>query len=399
MISYSTKIVFCGDFCLASGSKGDLIYSRERNASPWHDLRSFFGNDVFVVANIEAPITHQTVGRPYKWANLRIDPDKPHYFDGLSLAILGNNHIGDFGVDAVEDTLCFFRQNNLSCVGVGKDLRSASSPNIHIQNGCKISFISLCCPTTNSEYLATHQAAGVAPISFATLANSIVNAKEQSDIVFIYFHWGCEWVHDPAPDQLRLARHAIDCGADAVLGCHSHTIQSYEQYKGKWIFYGLGNYCFDAGVAQAPQSDGSFKEIPLTLDPPNKESLVVSFRIKEVDKQPTLELDRVQPFKFGDDFLPVPCHQSQLSFDLSAANKRLRKFVNGNASFLDQRHEVEYKSLVRNGVMAYWYQKESISPPRKALKRKLLNRAMIFVGRIKHFVKRAASVCIGGFTA
>lgn len=384
---------------MATGSKGDLEYSQGCHDTPFQSLRACFGDDICIVANIESPVTNRSVGKPYKWANLRMNPSKYNLFNGLSIANLSNNHIGDFGDEAVEDTLCFFRQNRICYTGVGKDLESACSCHVHVLDDCKVAFISLCCPTTNSEFIATHQSPGVAPLAFSTLKKSISSAKQKANVSVVYLHWGCEWVHDPAPDQLRLARHAIDCGADAVLGCHSHTIQSYEQYKGKWIFYGLGNYCFDAGVAQAPQSDGSFKEIPLTLDPPNKESLVVSFKITEVDQQPALELDRVQPFKFGDDFLPVPCHESQLSFDLNAANKRLHKYVKSNASFLDQRHEVEYKSLVRNGVMAYWYQNESISSPRKALKRELYNKARAFVGRLNHSAKKAARVCLRRFLA
>ena len=349
-----------------------------------------YDNNLFIVANIEAPVTNRSSGRPYKWANLRISPDRSRYFDGLSLAILGNNHIGDYGWEAVEDTLRFFRENNISHIGVGKNLQSACSYHAHIEGGYRIAFISLCCPTTNSEFMATHQASGVTPLAFSTLGSTISAAKQKSDIIFVYLHWGCEWVHDPAPDQLRLARHAIDCGADAVLGCHSHTIQSYEQYKGRWIFYGLGNYCFDAGVAQAPQPDGSFQEIPLTLNPQNKESLVVSFNIKEFDGCASLILDRIQPFRFDDNFIPAPCNEDQLTFDLSAANNRLRKYVDSNNDFLDMRHEVEYKCLIRNGIMAYWYQNESIIlPPRKTLKREVANAAKSLFARLNKTGKSA----------
>lgn len=389
-MSFQKRILFCGDFCLASGSKGDLAYPLERLDSPWQNLSECFGSDNFIVANLEAPVTDQTVGKPYKWANLRISPIKHQFFKGLSIANLSNNHIGDYGDRGTDDTCAFLESHNISYFGVGNNIDSAHRAFVLREGGCKIGFVSLCCPTTNSEYLATHQATGVAPLSFSTLSNSIFRAKRISDIVFLYLHWGCEWVHDPSPDQLRLARHAIDCGADAVLGCHSHTIQGYEQYKGKWIFYGLGNYCFDAGVAQAPQPDGSFKEIPLTLNPQNRESLVVSFKIKELDGCASLELDRIQPFRFDDDFLPVPCNEDQLSFDLSAANKRLANYINSNAEFLDKRHEVEYKCMIRNGVMAYWYQNESItSPPRQPLKTGVSSAARSLFARLKRAGKQA----------
>ena len=389
MLNSFRKIVLCGDFCLASGSKGDLAYPQERHDSPWQNLRTCFGDDICVVANIEAAVTDRTIGKPYKWANLRINPIKDRLFKGLSVANLSNNHIGDYGDLGVGETCAFLDSRHISHLGVGRNIGSALQALILHEAGCRIGIVSLCCPTTNSEYLATHQTGGVAPLSFSTLSHAILKAKQASDVVLVYLHWGCEWVHDPAPDQLRLARHAIDCGADAVLGCHSHTIQSYEQYKGKWIFYGLGNYCFDAGVAQAPQPDGSFKEIPLTLNPQNRESLVVSFKIKELNGCVRLELDRIQPFRFGDDFLPVPCNEDQLSFDLGAANKRLANYVYRNTEFLDMRHEVEYKCIIRNGVMAYWYQDESIISHPRQPKRAVSSAARSFFAKMKSAGKKA----------
>jgi poly-gamma-glutamate synthesis protein (capsule biosynthesis protein) len=40
-------------------------------------------------------------------------------------------------------------------------------------------------------------------------------------------------------------RFFIEAGADAVVNHHQHCICGYEVYKGKPIFYGLGNFCFD----------------------------------------------------------------------------------------------------------------------------------------------------------
>ena len=41
-----------------------------------------------------------------------------------------------------------------------------------------------------------------------------------------------------------MGRLAVDSGADLVLGHHSHRIQPIEQYKGVYICYSLGNFCF-----------------------------------------------------------------------------------------------------------------------------------------------------------
>lgn len=65
--------------------------------------------------------------------------------------------------------------------------------------------------------------------------------------IFIYPHWGKEgeYTRYPAPWQRRLAREWIDAGADGVFGSHSHVPQGRECYKGKPIYYSLGNFDFD----------------------------------------------------------------------------------------------------------------------------------------------------------
>src|SRR5262249_5166072 len=176
-------------------------------------------------------------GRPYKWANLKTSPSLHWTLDGLGVAILGNNHIADFGDQGVRETKELLAQKGISVVGYGDVLDDALEPAFVGLNGKQLGIVSLCCPTTNGENLATHLTPGVAPLGMATLKQAIDSVKSRSDALAVYLHWGCECVHDPAPDQLRLARHAIDCGADAVIGCHSHTVQSYEQYRGRWIFY------------------------------------------------------------------------------------------------------------------------------------------------------------------
>lgn len=65
--------------------------------------------------------------------------------------------------------------------------------------------------------------------------------------IYVYPHWGKEgeYTRYPAPWQLKLARRWIDVGADGVFGSHSHVPQGRETYKGKPIYYSLGNFDFD----------------------------------------------------------------------------------------------------------------------------------------------------------
>ena len=60
----------------------------------------------------------------------------------------------------------------------------------------------------------------------------------------VSFHWGGEALTEPKDYQRRLARQAIDAGAQVVIGHHPHVLQGVEFYKGGVIYYSLGNFAF-----------------------------------------------------------------------------------------------------------------------------------------------------------
>ena len=77
------------------------------------------------------------------------------------------------------------------------------------------------------------------------LIAEITDAKKQTDLVVIMFHWGTEYTHQPTKRQKEFAHTAIDNGADLVLGNHPHWFQPLEMYKEKLIAYSHGNTIFD----------------------------------------------------------------------------------------------------------------------------------------------------------
>ena len=62
--------------------------------------------------------------------------------------------------------------------------------------------------------------------------------------MIVNFHWGNELKYSPTDNEVKMGRLAVDAGADLVLGHHSHRIQPIEYYKGVYICYSLGNFCF-----------------------------------------------------------------------------------------------------------------------------------------------------------
>ena len=88
---------------------------------------------------------------------------------------------------------------------------------------------------------AVHQ--GMAAV--AEMLGNIAKAKsEGAQLTLVYMHWGIERDYTPQESDMRVARQAIDAGADLVVGSHPHVVQGWEVYQGRYIVYSLGNFCF-----------------------------------------------------------------------------------------------------------------------------------------------------------
>ncbi len=75
--------------------------------------------------------------------------------------------------------------------------------------------------------------------------SDIEKLRHEVDFVILLPHWGYEFVHYPPYGVIKEARHFVSAGVDLIIGSHPHVIQGKEKYKGKWIFYSLGNFVFD----------------------------------------------------------------------------------------------------------------------------------------------------------
>jgi hypothetical protein len=73
----------------------------------------------------------------------------------------------------------------------------------------------------------------------------IGEAKSKVDYLVVYPSWGIEYTNTANAHQQELAKAIIDSGADMIVGTHPHWVQNFEMYKGKPIFYSLGNFVFD----------------------------------------------------------------------------------------------------------------------------------------------------------
>lgn len=229
-----------------------------------------------VFGNVEAPFTDRTKGLAgIKEGGKYVLKNPVKSFDafkmcGFNLVSLANNHILDYYKEGVLDTYRLFEENGIAHSGTGENLEKAREPAIIEKNGVKVGLLSY---TDMAEivykgnppisFIAGKDKFGVAPKKRDYIIEDIKKTKPSVDLLIISLHWGIEESFDIADYQIKMAHEFIDSGADIILGHHPHQFQGIELYKGKPIFYSLGNFVFDQN------------------DPENQEGFIASLEYEE----------------------------------------------------------------------------------------------------------------------
>ena len=201
-------------------------------------------NNEFSYSNRGYPI-------PAKTYTFRAPPENVGIFAdmGVDVAYLANNHVFDYGSDALLDTLQTLDEAGIPRIGAGMDIAEASRPVFYIAGGRKIAYIGAGCIERYSVF--TPGAGEATPGIFrvdennADLLLSIIEScAEESDLVIVNLHWGIESTSVLEEYQRQLGQMCIDAGADAVIGAHPHVLQGAEFYNGTPIIYSTGNFWF-----------------------------------------------------------------------------------------------------------------------------------------------------------
>lgn len=254
---------FTGDINLAEGWSTTRYLDGQNGEirscfSPelWEEMQSadiLMVNNEFTYSNRGTPLS----GKAYTF---RADPERVNVIAeiGTDVLSLANNHVYDYGEEALLDTLDTIEQAGIPYVGAGRNLQEAMKPVYFIANGRKIAIVSATQIERSTNYTkeATDDTAGVLktlnPDKFLSV---IEKTRLCSDYVIVFVHWGTENTNYYGNDQIELGQKFIDAGADVIIGGHTHCLQGFDFYNGKPIIYSLGNYWFnnrsiDTGLSQ-----------------------------------------------------------------------------------------------------------------------------------------------------
>lgn len=195
-----------------------------------------------LVLNLEYPISSRGTPLPGK-VNLRAPVS--HLVDTFGrrpIAVsLANNHILDYGEVAYADTLEALRGTGVGSFGAGRVADRFANPLLLEVAGEKVALAGYVCSSTSPPPVLA-SGIGVAPLDRLQVLEDITRARHAGATrVIVSLHWGAEEVRLPKPADVALARAFVDAGADLIIGHHAHRIQAVEKYRGRHIFYGVGN--------------------------------------------------------------------------------------------------------------------------------------------------------------
>jgi poly-gamma-glutamate capsule biosynthesis protein CapA/YwtB (metallophosphatase superfamily) len=349
------KILFVGD--MSFGENYLSQYEMEIFKTAQHSkagYQMFFAglehvivNNNLLVANLETPLTNL---RKSPWQDKEYlhwsDPVlAPRYLkkNNINLVSLANNHTLDYGTQGLNDTFSALSKAAIDVIGAGQNAQSAARPFHKIFKTGKSEFELLVVAGFEEktvyekkyQFYAQKSKPGANKWSQAAAAKQLKRLRQVKPNAFIvaYPHWGgnYRWKNKK---QTQLAHTLIDHGADLVLGHGSHMLQEIEFYKGKWIFYSLGNFIFNS-----PGRYHKRGSIPF--------SLMVQLAIREVASKSALTLN-IFPI-FTDNRKTNYQSRPLTHTEMKKAKKLLLKKVTGGTAL-----ENKLESQSQGGI-SFWH--------------------------------------------
>ncbi|HEY3412741.1 MAG TPA: CapA family protein [Armatimonadota bacterium] len=236
-----------------------------------------------VLANLEGPLARkaQKQSRNYSYkANPRSGSALARA--GINVVTVANNHLTDCGREGILETLDALESAGVAPLGGGRDAEAAHLPVVMDSGDITIGLLGY---YWNRRCAAIGDLPGGAMDTPESLEDDIRRLRGRVDRVVVAFHWGVPYEREPLAEDRAKAQFVIDCGADAVIGCHPHVLQPFEVYRDRPIFYSVGNFAFGSG-----NSKGEGLLVGLRFDPTSTTVSVYPLYVKNrdprVDYQP-----------------------------------------------------------------------------------------------------------------
>ena len=187
------------------------------------------------IGNFEGVASDVSTKKGHSREVFRISPSHLTHVKHFDYYGFANNHAMQHGAEAYTSTV-----DCLKSFGCGVFGSNKNKSIVFEHSGRRVSLTGLC--TRIDEFTDT-PSYWYNP-EYEEIKNEV--SKLPNDAFKVLFvHWGNEYINRPSSQQKKFAHFLIDVGFDLIIGMHPHVLQGYEDYKGKRIYYSLGNFVFD----------------------------------------------------------------------------------------------------------------------------------------------------------
>lgn len=247
---------------------GDYFYNYKEEKEDFHRLKSFLSSYDATILNWEGSFKEDNKSKLTKAVNLYFSSEGLNLPEN-SILCLSNNHVLDFGTEALNTTIKEIESKGFKWFGLQSCSKVYDNFRIIDLNGEKICFISFGCK--KEECIPPGKSSqGITDFNMANIDKTFESIKNINyDLLICYCHAGYEFEYYPLPLHVGLSRYLVDSGCDFVYFSHTHTFQPYEIYKNKYIFYGLGNFYFSSLRTFYPEVCDRSLSVELTIEDKN----------------------------------------------------------------------------------------------------------------------------------
>ncbi len=270
------KLCILGDICPARGFLTEFAQCDHEQI--FGDVLPELQSADVCVANLETPASDHGAPIEKCGAAFCCDPVALQTLKaaGIGCLSLANNHILDYGGQALTDTVTEAEKLGIKTFGGGANAADAAKPLFVEQKGWKLGFLSFAEEEFN---IAGETTPGANLFDPYCSLNEIRNAKAQCDYLVVLYHGGIEHYALPSPLLQKKCRAMADAGADLILCQHSHCIGTTEAWNGVTILYGQGNAVFGKRGEKEAWNTGLLTTVTLT-----EEDNTVSFRLLRAEE-------------------------------------------------------------------------------------------------------------------
>ncbi len=276
---------------------GDVYTDRPDAASIFSNVAHELRRADMAFCQLESPLAHTTVPSV---TNVRKAHDPKLVAEaikeaGFNVVSFASNHCMEDGQESFLETIDTLKSAGCHVIGCGRNNDEAREPAIIECKENKIAFLAYNSVGT-SELWVQKNRPGCAPLRAWTMCepieptqpgtpvrlhtfpyrddvNSMIadiqDAKTRADVVIVSMHCGVHITPAVVAEyQMDIAHAAINAGADLILQHHAHILKGIEVYRGKAIFYGLGNFAIEVHFMTKEWANlPKVKEQRLALDP------------------------------------------------------------------------------------------------------------------------------------